>query len=254
MSAIQNALVRHPTCSPCIEGIKIGMEFCSHIVCIKYSNLRRLLKALSAQQLYVSVCDRKQQRIAISRSAHRLHTCTAAGSIYRMTRQIRRQLCSTADRANSRTAAAVRHCKGFMEIKVAYIRAYGTWICKTNLGIHICAIHIYLSAVAVDYIHNLPYLNLKDTVCRWIGNHKTSKSLSCSLCLLPQLIHINVSILVTTYKNYIISSHSRTGRVGAVRRGWDNHCVSAGLACSLKESLDGCKARILACSAGVWLQ
>ena len=69
-----------------------------------------------------------------------------------------------ADGTNTRATATVRHCEGLVEIEVADICSDITRIGQTNLCIHICTIHINLTACIVYGIYNLSDATFEYTV------------------------------------------------------------------------------------------
>ena len=67
-----------------------------------------------------------------------------------------------ADRSNTRTAATVRDAKCFVQIQMANISAVVTRATKTDLRIHVRAVHVNLSAVRMH--------DVADLADRWFEN------------------------------------------------------------------------------------
>ena len=70
-----------------------------------------------------------------------------------------------ADGAYTWATAAVRHCKGLVEVEVADVGTDITGVGQTYLCVHICTIHIYLTASIVYGINNLADTALEYSVC-----------------------------------------------------------------------------------------
>src|SRR5204863_7525211 len=77
-------------------------------------------------------------------------------------RKIRREMFGHADRSNTRAAAAVRDAKCFVQIQMANVRAVISRATKTDLRIHVRAVHVNLSAVRVH--------DVADFTDRWLEN------------------------------------------------------------------------------------
>jgi len=65
--------------------------------------------------------------------------------------------------------------KGFMQVQVAYIGPDGGRIGKPHLGVHVGAVHVYLSAVLVNKLRNLPDRGFKYPMGGRIGDHQCSQ-------------------------------------------------------------------------------
>src|ERR1700739_695506 len=92
-----------------------------------------------------------------------------------VTRQERNQMFGYPDRAHSWSSSSMWYGKGFVKVKVANVCSYTGRVCKPNLCIHICTIHINLSAVLMYYLGYLRYGFFEHSVCRRVGNHKAGK-------------------------------------------------------------------------------
>ena len=69
-----------------------------------------------------------------------------------------------ADRSDSRPAAAVWNAKSLVQIQMANVRAVITGAAETDLGIHVCAVHVNLTAVRVYDIANFTNGRFKNAV------------------------------------------------------------------------------------------
>ena len=59
MLAVDDALVSYAACCTRVKGLELRLKLCSHVVCVKDSNLGNFLKACCAQQFDVGVGDRQ---------------------------------------------------------------------------------------------------------------------------------------------------------------------------------------------------
>ena len=89
-------------------------------------------------------------------------------------------------------------------------------VCKTYLCVHVCTVHVYKTAVLVDDVADLFDLYLKHTVGRRICDHQTCKVLCVCDSFLTQLLNVDVSVLVTSYKYNAEAGHCCGSRVGTV--------------------------------------
>ena len=69
-------------------------------------------------------------------------------------RQERGKMFGNTDWSHAGPPAAVRNTKGFVQIQMANVRAIITRAAKTDLGIHVCAVHVNLTAVRVHDVAN----------------------------------------------------------------------------------------------------
>jgi hypothetical protein len=71
-------------------------------------------------------------------------------------RQERREVPAHADGAHAGTAAAVRDGEGLVQVQVADVRADVAGAAQADLGVHVGAVHVDLTAVAVDDARRCP--------------------------------------------------------------------------------------------------
>ena len=79
-----------------------------------------------------------------------------------MARQIGSKVSLNSDRANSRASTAVRDAKCLVQIQVTHVRSEVRWTAEPHQSVHICAIHINLSAVLMD-----DFTNLRDSLFKY---------------------------------------------------------------------------------------
>src|SRR3979411_1324956 len=100
-----------------------------------------------------------------------------------MPRQERRQMGFDADRPHPGTAAAVRNAEGLVQIEMADIGAVIAGPRQPDLRIHVGAIEIDLSAMAMHDLANLAYVLLEHAMGRGIGDHHSGEILAVLLSL-----------------------------------------------------------------------
>ena len=76
-------------------------------------------------------------------------------------------LCYT-DGADTRPTATMRNAESLVEVEMADTASTDiTWASKADLGIHVCAIHVHLTTIAVNSVNNGLDFFLEDTI--WKG-------------------------------------------------------------------------------------
>ena len=162
-------------------------------------------------------------------------------------------LCA-ADRADSGTAAAVRHREGLVQVEVAYVSSYGAGVGKAYLGVHIGSVHIYEATAVVDCSHDLADAGFENSVGRRIGDHYACKPVTGLADLLLEFLDIDVAVVVAAHQRDVEAGHSCGCRVGAVCGGREQHNVAAVLSVGVEVAADSHKACVFACGAAVRLE
>ena len=85
------------------------------------------------------------------------------------------QMFRHANRANAGSAATVRNAEGFVQVQMADVCADVARAGEANLGVHVRAVHIDLSAVRVNDFANLTDGFLKYAVRAGIGDHEAGE-------------------------------------------------------------------------------
>ena len=93
-----------------------------------------------------------------------------------------------------------------MQVQVANIRTDRARISQTDLRVHVSAIHIKLSTASVNDLAHLLDIRLEDTVCRRIGDHTCRQMLLVGLCLLTEVLQVDVSVLVAFYRHCLVAT------------------------------------------------
>jgi len=68
------------------------------------------------------------------------------------------------------------------------------WPAKTDLRVHIRAVHVNLAAATVHDLADLANRSLENAVCAWIGDHQCGQIAGVRVSLCPQIGQINVTI------------------------------------------------------------
>ena len=160
-----------------------------------------------------------------------------------------------ADRAHARTAAAVRNAKSFVQIEMANIRADIARPAKTDLRVHVRAVHVNLAAVRVDDLANFADGRFENAVRGRIGHHQRGQIARMlrrpwradrrDRCRHPSR---------QRDRDDFESGHDRAGRIGAVRRSRNQTNVAMRFAARSVIFADREQAGVFALRAGVRLQ
>src|SRR5258708_10743895 len=89
-----------------------------------------------------------------------------------MSWQKRLEMFGDANWTNTWTAAAMRDAKRLVQIQMANVGAVIAGPAETDLCIHVCAIHVNLSAMCVHNVADLADGCFKNAVRAWIGHHQ----------------------------------------------------------------------------------
>ena len=118
---------------------------------------------------------------------------SAADSLLRMSGQEGRQLFVDGNGTHPGTSATMWNTECLMEIEMAYVGAHVSRATQTNLGIHVCTIHVNQTTSAVNNAANLFNARLKHPMGRWIRHHECCELLFMPFCELTQIGNINVA-------------------------------------------------------------
>src|SRR4029453_16146342 len=109
-------------------------------------------------------------------------------------RQKRRKMFGNTDWSHAGPAAAVRNTKGLMQIQMANVRAIITGAAKTDLGIHVRAIHVDLTAVRLHDVTNFASGYFENAVRGGIGHHQRGEIACVLVGFGAQIGKIDISI------------------------------------------------------------
>src|SRR5205807_3906343 len=109
-------------------------------------------------------------------------------------RQERSEMCCHADGTDAGPAAAMWDAEGFVQVQMADVGTDIAWPAKTDLRVHIRAVHVNLSAVTVHDVADLANRGLENAMRARISDHQGRQIARMRAGLCPQIGHINVTI------------------------------------------------------------
>ena len=86
-------------------------------------------------------------------------------------RKKRNEMFRYADGADAGSTTAMWNAKGFVQIQMAHIGVHIARPAEADLGVHVGAIHVNLTAVAVHDLTNFANRCFEDAVCAWVCDH-----------------------------------------------------------------------------------
>jgi hypothetical protein len=122
-----------------------------------------------------------------------------------------------ANRADARSAAAVRDAKGLVQIQMADVRADEAGAGEADLRVHVRAVHVNLAAVRVDDFANLADGFLEHAVRAGIGDHQAREIGLVRLGLRLEVGDVDVAVGVARDGDDFHAGHDGAGGVRAVR-------------------------------------
>ena len=121
-----------------------------------------------------------------------------------------------ADRPHAGTAAAMGNAEGLVEIEVANIRAQLAGSAEAYQRVHIGAIQIDLAAMIMNDRADIADRALEHPVCRGIGDHQRREMIRMRRRLRPEIIDIDIALLVASDHDHAHTGHMRARRIGAM--------------------------------------
>ena len=213
-------------------------------------DLARVLETGRAHQTDVGPADRQDARAAPRRGCDRPDSLRAEP----VPRQERREMRLDAHRSDPRPAAAVRDAEGLVQVEVRHVAAEPARPAEADHRVHVGAVDVHLSAVAVDDVADLAHRFLEHAVRRRIGDHRCGEARSMLPGLAPEIREIDVAVLVALHHDNLHAGHLRARRVRAVRRARDQAHVAFALAAARVIGADREQPGVLALRARVRLQ
>ena len=99
-----------------------------------------------------------------------------------------------ADGTDAWAAAAMWNAEGFVQIQMADVGTDIAWSANTDLRVHVRAVHVNLTAVAVDDFANLANRCFENAVSAGIRDHQRCQVACMRVGLCPQIGQIDVTI------------------------------------------------------------
>ena len=222
--------MRATTILAAIQGGVVILQRFLDVVCIQNRDARGFGHALPPQHHDIAVGDWQDQCAAVGGSGYRMYSLLASGFDQRVARQKRHQMFCDTDWSHAGAASAVRDRKGLVQIQMTYICANVARTGESDLCVHVCAVHIDLSAIGVDDAGDLGDALLVDAMCARVCDHQAGQIVLVLLCLFAQISHVDISLLVALHEHDFHSAHRSAGRIGAMRGGGDQCDVAAHVA------------------------
>jgi len=182
-----------------------------------------------------------------------MYALASAGVDQWVAGQKRNQMFRNADRSHAGTASAVRDCKGLVQIQMADICADTARAGQADLRVHVCAVHVHLTAICMNDAGDLGDAFFVYTVGTRVGDHQAGQVILVLLRLVAQIGYVDIPLFVAFHQNDLHAAHRGTGRIGTMRRGGDQRDVAVRIAARSMISLDDQQPGVLAparrCSA-----
>ena len=159
-----------------------------------------------------------------------------------------------ADRAHARAAAAMRDAEGLVQIEMADVGAVIAGPRQADLRVHVGAVEIDLSAMAVHDVADIADVLLEHAVRRGIGDHHGGEVFRMLLRLGAEIVDVDVAARVAGGHHHLHADHAGGGRIGAVRGGGDQAHLAVRLAARGMIGADREQPGIFALRAGIRLQ
>ena len=122
------------------------------------------------------------------------------------------------DRTDAGTATAVRDAKSLVQIQMANVRAIIAGAAKTDLRVHVCAVHVNLPAVRVHDLANLPDSCFENAVRARISHHERGQIARVFIRFPPKIGQIDIAIFQGRNRNNAEARHDRAGRIRSMCR------------------------------------
>ncbi|KAF5050043.1 hypothetical protein DSECCO2_433580 [anaerobic digester metagenome] len=139
--------------------------------------------------------------------------------------------------------------KGFMQVEVTDIRTDVPRTCQSDLGVHIGAVHVYLSSVFVHDAYQIQDSFFKNAVCGWIGDHTSRKGIFVFFCFFLKVTEIDIAVRIGLNHNHRHAGHGSAGGIGAVGGGRNQADIAVTFAAADMVSTDYKQPGIFTCSA-----
>src|SRR5438876_8827005 len=99
------------------------------------------------------------------------------------------------NRTDAGPAAAMWDAEGFVQVQMTDVGTDIAWPAKTDLRVHICAVHVNLTAMAVDDLADLANRGLEHPMRAGIRDHQRCEIVCVRVGLGTQISQIDIAIL-----------------------------------------------------------
>ncbi len=128
---------------------------------------------------------------------------------------------SDTDRSHPGASAAVGNAEGLVQIDVADIGAHVRGPGQADLGVHVRAVHVDLSAAIVHDLADPPDLLLEHAMGGRIGDHEGGQPILVLVRLPLEIGKIHVALFIARDHDHPEARHDGGGGVGPMRRHGD---------------------------------
>ena len=169
-------------------------------------------------------------------------------------RQKRSKMFGNTDWSHAGPAAAVWNAKGLVQIQMANVCAVIPGTAKTDLGIHVRAVHVNLTAVRVHDVANFANRCFENAVRGGIGHHQRGEIACVLIGFGAQIGKIDISIFQTGDRHNFETGHDRTRRVRSVSRCWNQTNIAMRFTPGRVIFADREQPRVFSLRSGIGLQ
>ena len=135
-----------------------------------------------------------------------------------MVGQVGREVGADRHRADAGPAAAVGDAEGLVQVQVGHVGAEAARPGHADERVEVGAVEVDLATAAVDRVADVADGGLEHAVGRGVGDHQARQASGVLVDLGPQIVEVDVAVVVAGHDHDVESRHRRAGRVGAVRR------------------------------------
>ena len=141
-----------------------------------------------------------------------------------------------------------------MQVEVDHVRADVAGAAETDLGVHIRAVHVNLSAVVVDDPADVEDRAFEDAVRGGVGDHQRGEVIPVGIGAGAEVGQVDVALTIAADGNDLITGHDGAGGIGAVGTGRDEADFAVALPARLVVAANGEEAGVFALRPGVGLE
>ena len=167
--------------------------------------------------------------------------------------EVRREVLAHPDRADARTAAAVRDAERLVQVEVRDVAAELARLGVAEERVEVRPVDVDLAAVLVHDRAQLGDGVLVGAVGRGVGDHDRGEVVAVLLAPPPQVVEVDRPVVGRLHHDDLHAGHHGGGRVGAVRRRRDQADVASLVAAGAVVAADREQAGELALRPGVGL-
>jgi hypothetical protein len=157
------------------------------------------------------------------------------------------------DRADTRSAAAMRDAEGLVQVQVGHIAAELAGLRQAHERVEVGTVHVDLAAGRMDGVADLTDVGVVNAVRGRVGDHDRRENILVRLNLGVQVRVVNRAVGGGGHDDHLHAGQHGRGGVGAVRRSRDQADVALVIAAGQVIAADRQQAGELTLGAGVRL-